>query len=125
MEFRGKSFKYAHRPIQLYQHLNQNRKDRSVLCRASAMKSPYWLPALWEERLTGRPLWFCKGVGMVDDFWPPIILRESSRSKTQKHIYHACYCGWLVGFLTSSSTTGLYRGLASRLTSDNYKCCHT
>ena len=32
---------------------------------------------------------------------------------------------WLVGFITSSSTAKLYRELAPRLTSDNYKCCHT
>ena len=32
---------------------------------------------------------------------------------------------WLVGFLTSSSTTRLYRGRAPRLTSDNLKSCHT
>ena len=29
--------------------------------------------------------------------------------------------GWLVGFLTSSSTNGLYRGRAPRLTPDDYK----
>ena len=33
--------------------------------------------------------------------------------------------GWLVGFLTSSSTTRLYRGRVPRLTSDNFTCCHT
>ena len=33
--------------------------------------------------------------------------------------------GWLVDFLTSSSTTRLYRRRATRLTSDKYKCCHT
>ena len=32
---------------------------------------------------------------------------------------------WLVGFLTSSSTTRLYRGRIQRLTSDNFMCCHT
>ena len=31
----------------------------------------------------------------------------------------------LFRFLTSSSTTRLYRGRVPRLTSDNYKCCHT
>ena len=31
----------------------------------------------------------------------------------------------LVGFLTSSSTTRLYRGRVPRLTSDNFTCCHT
>ena len=32
---------------------------------------------------------------------------------------------WIVGFLTSSSTTWLYRGRIPRLTSDNFTCCHT
>ena len=38
-----------------------------------------------------------------------------------------CFClfVWLVGFLTSSSTTRLYRGRVSRLKSDNFTCCHT
>ena len=36
-----------------------------------------------------------------------------------------CLFGWLVGFLTSSSTTRLYRGKIPRLTSDNFTCCHT
>ena len=36
-----------------------------------------------------------------------------------------CLFGWLVGFLTSSSTTRLYRGQVPRLTSDNFTCCHT
>ena len=31
----------------------------------------------------------------------------------------------LFGFLTSSSTTRLYRGRFPRLTFDNFKCCHT
>ena len=31
----------------------------------------------------------------------------------------------LVGFLTSSSTTRLYRGRVPKLTSDNCTCCHT
>ena len=31
----------------------------------------------------------------------------------------------LFGFLTSSSTTRLYRGRVPRLTSDNFTCCHT
>ena len=31
----------------------------------------------------------------------------------------------LFGFLTSSSTTGLYRGQVPRLTSDNVTYCHT
>ena len=31
----------------------------------------------------------------------------------------------LFGFLTSSSATRLYRGGVSRLTSDNFTCCHT
>ena len=31
----------------------------------------------------------------------------------------------LVGFLTSSTTTKLYRGRVPRLTSDNFTCCHT
>ena len=35
--------------------------------------------------------------------------------------------GWLVGFLTSSSTTRFYRGRAPRqsVRSDNFTCCHT
>ena len=33
--------------------------------------------------------------------------------------------GWLVGFLTSSSRTMLYRGRVPRLISDNFTCCHT
>ena len=33
--------------------------------------------------------------------------------------------GWLVGFLTSSSTTRLYRGQAPRLTSDNFSSAAT
>ena len=33
--------------------------------------------------------------------------------------------GCLVGFLTSSSTTRLYRGRVPRLTSDNITCCRT
>ena len=32
---------------------------------------------------------------------------------------------WLVGFLTSSLTTRLYRGRVPRLTSDNFMCNHT
>ena len=35
-----------------------------------------------------------------------------------------CLVGWLVGFLTSS-TTRLYRGRVPRLTSDNFTCCPT
>ena len=31
---------------------------------------------------------------------------------------------WLVGFLTSSSATRLYRKWVPRLTSDNFMCCH-
>ena len=31
----------------------------------------------------------------------------------------------LFGFLTSSSTTRLFRGRVSRLTPDNFTCCHT
>ena len=31
----------------------------------------------------------------------------------------------LFAFLTSSSTTRLYRGRVPRLTSDNFTCCHT
>ena len=31
---------------------------------------------------------------------------------------------WLVGFVTSSSTTRLYRGRVPRLTSDNFTCFH-
>ena len=31
----------------------------------------------------------------------------------------------LFGFLTSSSSTRLYRGRVPRLTSDNFTCCHT
>ena len=31
----------------------------------------------------------------------------------------------LVGFLTSSSTTRLYRGRVPKLASDNFTCCHT
>ena len=34
--------------------------------------------------------------------------------------YFVCLFGWLVGFLTSSSTTRLYRGRVLRLTSDNF-----
>ena len=33
--------------------------------------------------------------------------------------------GWFVGFLTSSSTTRLYRGRVPRLPSVNFTCCHT
>ena len=36
-----------------------------------------------------------------------------------------CLFVWLVGFLTSSLTTRLYRGQVPRLTSDNFTCCHT
>ena len=32
---------------------------------------------------------------------------------------------WSVGFLTSSSATGLYRGRVPRLTFDDLTCCHT
>ena len=32
---------------------------------------------------------------------------------------------WLVGFLTSSSATRLYRGRAPRLKPDNCTCCYT
>ena len=35
-----------------------------------------------------------------------------------------CLVGWLVGFLTTSSTTRLYRGRVPRLTSDNCTSCH-
>ena len=34
-------------------------------------------------------------------------------------------CFFLFGFLTSSSTTRVYRGRVQRLTSDNFTCCHT
>ena len=37
----------------------------------------------------------------------------------------ACVFVWLVGFLTSSPTTRLYRGRVPRLTTDNFTCCHT
>ena len=36
-----------------------------------------------------------------------------------------CTCFVMFNFLTSSSTTGLYRGRVPRLTSDNFTCCHT
>ena len=36
--------------------------------------------------------------------------------------FRACLFVWLVGFLTSSSTTSLYRGWNTRLASDNFTC---
>ena len=44
---------------------------------------------------------------------------ENGRSKERRRFV------WLIGFLTSSSATRLYRGRVPRLTSDNFKCSHT
>ena len=40
-------------------------------------------------------------------------------------VWHEDWFGWLVGFLTSSSTTRLYRGRVPRLMSNNCTCCYT
>ena len=48
------------------------------------------------------------------------IDRERERER-EKERQRDC----LSGFLASSSTTRLPRGRIPRLTSDNYKCCHT
>ena len=41
------------------------------------------------------------------------------------HIFFTIANNCLVGFLTSSSATSLSLGWVPRLTSDNFKCCHT
>ena len=47
--------------------------------------------------------------------------------KYRLYLVQRCIClfVWLVGFLSSSSTTMLYHGRVPRLTSDNCTCCHT
>ena len=62
------------------------------------------------KRFTGRT---------TPDYSPSFPLHEQSVCT------FVCLFVWLVGFLTSSSTTRLYHGRGPRLTSDNFMCCHT
>ena len=52
------------------------------------------------------------------------IVRTELLDNVEK-LQHVIRFVCLVGFLTSSSASRLYRGRVPRLTSDNFTCCHT
>ena len=47
------------------------------------------------------------------------------RQNTIFWAYKQSFFVWLVGFLASQSTTGIYSRQVPRLTFDNFMCCHT
>ena len=51
------------------------------------------------------------------------VITKAEEKKTELNPIFSLVC--LSGFLTSSLTTRQYRGRAPRLTSDNFRCCHT
>ena len=66
---------------------------------------------------------------MVASFWRwrsmAVKVRSARSSKSQRLTHRfvdAFLVAWLVGLLTSSATTRLYRGRVPRLTSDNFTC---
>ena len=70
---------------------------------------------LWEQRERQRKL--CSGTRSLI-----LLPYELHRNLLLKQ--HDFFV-WLVGFLTSSPASRLYRGRVPRLTSDNFMCCHT
>ena len=53
----------------------------------------------------------------------PVVSKDQDMTEVErKRLFSGAL---LVGFLTSSSTTRLYRERVPRLTSDSFTCCHT